>query len=252
MEVLVVVAILATLIALLLPAARGAISTARTFKCQMSQRSVAFDFQVWADDTLHPARGDDELPVSQGGAGRNRFRLETFMESQYGIDEFWSEPNLNTIRLPDRSGRDPMRCVEVPGEVVLTRFAPCSQGGVGPATSVSYGFNIRLQWSDRLYQNTNNFQVTLTSAVLEGYGEVSPATLPLLLDVDGRKAQEMDRSPVFTGPLGNSDPMFYDGWWFPGKRHAGKVNVAFVDGHVSTTRDPEHEAGWSWDFAPSH
>ena len=250
-ELLVVIAILAILISLLLPAARGAISTARAFKCQTAQRSVAFDFQVWADETLHPPRGNDDLPVAQGGAGRGKFRVETFQESLYGLDEFWSDNSVNTVRLPDRTGRDPMRCVEVPGAVVLNRYAPCSQGGVGPATNVSYGFNIRLHWSELRLRDGLSYEVSLTPAILEGSGVVSPAALPLMMDVDGRIAAASDRTPVFTGPQGASTSGLYDGWWFPGKRHLGAMNVAFVDGHVESSKSPETQQGWAWDFTPA-
>lgn len=250
-ELLVVIAILAILLALLLPAARGAVGSARAFKCQMAQRSVAFDFQVWADDSLRPPRGNDDLPIAQGGAGKGRFFLETFQEAQYGIDEFWTDNTRNVIRLPDRSGRDPMRCVELPGEITLTRFAPCSQGGVGPSRNISFGFNIRLHWSDTLLRAGSGFQVGLNASVLDGYGTVSPSNLPLLMDVDGVAAERLDRTPVFTGPLLDGDPGLYDGYWFPGLRHNGAANVAFIDGHVAASKKPDREQNWAWNFTPS-
>lgn len=248
---LVVLAIVSILMALLIPAARGAIGSARSFKCQMAQRSVAFDFQVWADESLRPPRGNDDLPLAQGGAGKGRFFLETFQEAQYGIDEFWKDNTTNVVRLPDRSGRDPMRCVEVKGDLTLTRFAPCSQGGVSPAANVSFGFNIRLHWSDTLLRSSSGYQVGLTSSVLDGYGQVSPSALPLLMDVDGAAAAARDRTPVFTGPLLNGDPGLYDGYWFPGLRHNGAANVAFIDGHVAASKAPDREPNWAWGFTPS-
>src|SRR5262245_45021737 len=77
-EIMICVAILVILLALLLPAARQAVGTARGFKCQMSQRSVAFDFGLFADDSLHPSRGDDDLGLdSLRVVPKGQFRLET-------------------------------------------------------------------------------------------------------------------------------------------------------------------------------
>jgi prepilin-type processing-associated H-X9-DG protein len=136
-----------------------------------------------------------------------------------------------------------MRCVEVPGAVTLTRFAPCSSGGVGPAPSVSFGFNYRLHTSIK-------GEVMLTAAVLEGYGQVAPGNLPLLMDVDGRLAEQSDKSPVFTAPRMSDSTGLFDQVWFPGKRHKGSVNVAFIDGHVAASKTPDAEPGWAWEFTP--
>ncbi len=58
-ELLMVVSIIGLLIGILTPAISGAMVRARSFKCQMAQRSVAFDFQIFADLQLHGDRGDD-------------------------------------------------------------------------------------------------------------------------------------------------------------------------------------------------
>jgi prepilin-type N-terminal cleavage/methylation domain-containing protein/prepilin-type processing-associated H-X9-DG protein len=244
-ELLVVMAIIAVLVSLFLPAARSAIATARSFKCQTSLRSVAFDFQLFADDTLHPPRGNDEREL-----GSRRFRLETFQEAQYQIDEFWPDPTVDVIKLPDRSGRDPMRCVEVPGDITLVRNSPCSDGGVGPAASISYGFNIRLHWSAALLRAGAGYDATLTSSILDGNNQVSPSKLPLLLDVNGVAAGAQDISPVYTGPLLDDDTGLYANRWFPGLRHNRRLNAAFIDGHVESSKSPASETSWAWDFTP--
>src|SRR5690242_14076117 len=76
LELLISIAIVALLLAILLPALGYTVRAARGFRCQVSLRSVAFDFSVFADDNLHGDRGDDVAVV-----GRRRFRLETFQES---------------------------------------------------------------------------------------------------------------------------------------------------------------------------
>ena len=52
LELIVVIAIVVLLIALLLPALGGVMTSARGFRCQMSMRTVAFDFAVFADESL--------------------------------------------------------------------------------------------------------------------------------------------------------------------------------------------------------
>jgi prepilin-type N-terminal cleavage/methylation domain-containing protein/prepilin-type processing-associated H-X9-DG protein len=246
-ELLVVVAIIAVLIALLFPAIRGTVGAARSFRCQSSQRTIAFDFGVFADDQLHGSRGNDE-----SGLGRGQFRVETFQNSQYGVNEFWAYDNVPVYRVPDTKGRDPMRCAEIRGPLDLYRLNSCVNGGVRPSENVSYGFNIRLHWSDYFAAANRPYSVTLTSRILEGYGVVATSSIPLLMDVDGAAASAAGRSPLFTGPTAGALSELYanDALWWPGSRHGGAMNIAFIDGHVVTTKRPLGEASIAWDFEP--
>ncbi len=253
-ELLITIAILAILISLLLPAARSAVGAARGFKCQMSQRSVAFDFGLFADESLHPYRGDDETPPnpSMPIVPKGQFRLETFIESQYGLDEFWADTygQAATAKLPDANGRDPMRCAEVKGEITLTRAVPCTQGAVSPPKSISYGFNERLQRSEARFAMGDPRALGLSRAVLERQG-VSMERVPLLWDVDGAVAAQRNLVPLFSAPAVGSSTLYAgDQHWFPAMRHNGTMSVSFIDGHVATTRKPLAEP-WAWDFDPA-
>lgn len=248
-EVLIAIAILGILVALLLPGIRGAVQSARSFKCTASMRTLAFDFTVFADDTLHPWRGeDDSSDAAERVVPLRHFRLETFVESQYGLDEFWQNGTVQAIRLPDAQGRDPMRCPEVRGELVLRRGVPCSQGAVSPSANVSYGFNIRLHQSDALWRRGLSTPVALNSAIISGNGRTSPSTIPLAIDVDGAAAGRMGAVPLFTGPTLNSVLFARDRVWFPGMRHGRAANAAFLDGHVAQSAKPLEERNWDWSF----
>ncbi|MFN7021939.1 MAG: prepilin-type N-terminal cleavage/methylation domain-containing protein [Phycisphaerales bacterium] len=243
-EVLLVTAILVVLISLLLPVIGGTISSARSFRCQSSQRTIAFDFQVFADDALHGSRGQDETDLRPG-----YFRLLTFQDSQYQVNAFWGYGNSTTAELPDANGRDPMRCPEVRGVLKLRRGAPCNQGGVGPAKNVSFGFNVRLHLSERYAAAGRSPIIGLTSKILEGNRSADPSSIPLLMDVDGEAATNKGVSPMFTGPsLPDSTLLSGDRYWFPGTRHNGDMNVAFIDGHIQSTRRPLSNTGWAWGF----
>lgn len=236
LELLVVVAVVALLVGLLMPALAGAMTSARGFRCQMSQRSVAFDFNVFADEVLHGNRGNDEL------LGDGRFTLETFQESQYGVDEFWRWGNASVASLPDESGNDPMRCPEVDAPIELRANSPCSGGAVSPAASVSYGFNLRLHRAE-VEVRPGAFglrPVELNSRILEH------PDIPLLIDVDGETARLLGVPAIYTAPsAGSVGPLSDDRFWFPSARHGGAVNVAFIGGHVLSTRTPADLAGWS-------
>jgi prepilin-type N-terminal cleavage/methylation domain-containing protein/prepilin-type processing-associated H-X9-DG protein len=252
-EILICVAILTILLALLLPAARQAVGTARAFKCQMSQRSVTFDFGLFADDALHPSRGDDELGATISGVPKGQFRLETFIESQYGVDEFWYDNygNAPTMRLPDANGRDPMRCAEVKGDITLLRATPCSQGAVTPPQNVSFGFNERLHRSWRRLAAGNSQPIGLSRTILDRQN-VSMDRIPLLWDVDGSVAAQRNLVPLFSAPALDATTLFVGNThWFPAMRHNGSVSVGFLDGHVATSRNPLGEAQWAWDFDPA-
>jgi prepilin-type N-terminal cleavage/methylation domain-containing protein/prepilin-type processing-associated H-X9-DG protein len=240
-ELLVSIAIIAMLVAILLPTLGYTIRSARGFRCQMSLRSVAFDFSVFADDQLHGDRGHDARDL-----GRGRFRLETFQESQYGLDEFWRWQGASTHQFPDVSNNDPMRCSEVKGLITLQNNTPCSQGAVTPARNISYTFNGRLDRAERTLPTGASvpMPVTMTGEILQ-HGRV-----PLVWDVDGETAQARGLTPVFSAP-GVNPGGFYSSnqYWFPSRRHNGGTNFAFVDGSVAASARPL-QAGWDWSYQP--
>lgn len=239
MEVLVVIALLALLMAILLPALSASMGAARTFRCQVSLRSIGFDFGVFADDTLHGDRGDDA-----GSDGR--FFLETFQESEYGIDEFWRWGDKLDHTLPDAGNNDPMRCAAVEGEITLRRSVPCRQGAISPPESVSFGFNGRLDTAPSRGNPARWTRVPLTSAITE------QSMVPLAWDVDGSEAKRRALQPVFSAPGAGADtgPFASGRYWFPAMRHNGGMNVLFIDQHVSSSQRPLEEAGWEWSFVP--
>ena len=239
-ELLIVIAIVALLIGILSPTIHGAIVRARSFKCQMSQRSVAFDFQIFADPQLHGDRGDD--------GDSDMFSIETFQESQYGVDEFWRWGNAGAVDLPDVQGNDPMRCPDVREPLTLRNNLACSSGAVGPATSVSFGFNSRLNRAEIIDRRglPRAVRVDLRQDIL------TRSNVPLLMDVDGERASQLGVNPVYIAPsLDSRGPYANSRVWFPGMRHGGKANVAFIDGHVESSSDPENEPTYDWAYQPT-
>jgi prepilin-type N-terminal cleavage/methylation domain-containing protein/prepilin-type processing-associated H-X9-DG protein len=238
-ELLVVIAVMAMLIAILLPALGMSIGAARQFRCQVSLRSVGFDFGIFADETLHGDRGDDERELG------SRFRLETFQESEYGISEFWRWGGENSHDLPDTAKNDPMRCASVGGEITVRRGTACRNGAISPPENVSFGFNGRLDRAPR--GNSNRWTVVdLSSRILE------ESMVPLAWDVDGAMAKRNGVEPVFSAPaLDATDGPFAGGrYWFPASRHNGGLNVLFMDQHVESTQTPLEER-WDWSFLPT-
>jgi prepilin-type N-terminal cleavage/methylation domain-containing protein/prepilin-type processing-associated H-X9-DG protein len=237
-ELLITVAILGVLLGLALPMLAGAIRKARAFRCQVSLKSVAFDFTMFADADLHSDRGNDPSVF-----GRQRFSLETFQESQYGLDEFWIWGGQSTHTVPDLGGRDPMRCAEMRGELTLLKNTPCAGGAISPPQNVSYTFNARL-W--RPMVNNVPTLVSLTSAITD------ESMVPLVWDVDGAAAAKKGLTPVFSAPtMGAAGPYANSNLWFPSMRHSGTLNVGFVDGHVASSAAPLAESGWNWGFQPN-
>lgn len=240
-ELLVTLSIVAILVSLVIPMLGKTVAASRGFKCQQTLRSVAYDFRIFADDNLHGYRGGDthgqDLP-------RGRFSLENFVESQYGVDEFWAWPGETRHDTPDAAGNDPMRCPTVKGELILRSNAPCTGGAISPYQNISYGFNIRMHIAEQ-FNPPGQFPVILTSANLDS------ADVPLVWDVDGAEAVERDALPLFSGPSLDSPEVFAgDRYWFPGLRHNGAANFAFTDGHVESSGQPLSQE-WNWGFTPS-
>lgn len=240
-ELMVTIAIIGVLLSLLAPALQRTIASARGFKCQTTLRNIAFDFALFADPTVHGSRGAD-AQLS------NRFRIATFQESEYGSDEFWTHGNASEVTFEAGDRLDHMRCTEVSGAVTLRRNLPCTTAGsIGPSPHVSFGFNARLNRVET--QGPFGIQATpvfLTSDIMQ------ESDVPLLWDVDGALAQSKGvLTPQFSAPALDSQFLYVnDKHWFPAMRHGGAMNVAFVGGHVISTRAPLEEPGWRWDYSP--
>ncbi len=234
-ELLVTISIIAVLLALVAPLLAGAIGAARSFRCQMTLRGAAFDFALFTDSQLGPQRGDD------AGLAGDQFHLETFQESLYRVDEFWNW-DASTRMVIEDSDRMPLRCSAVSGPLTLISQTPCSSGAVGPATAISYAFNGRLDRRD------DGSKVTLSQLALER------ADVPLAWDVDGAEAGARGVSPIFSAPglgaTGAGGAYRDDRLWFPGLRHNGAGNFAFMDGRVEASARPLAEDGWDWSYAP--
>lgn len=236
-ELLISIAIIAVLIAVLLPALGLGREYARGFRCQMNLRSTAFDFAIFADDGLHGNRGDDER--------QNNFALETFIENQYGVSEFWSHGASSMATRT--SNDDPMRCSEVTGPVVMRKNVPCSQGAVGPTQNVSYTFNSRLHQAEVVNKSG---RPSARAVRLSGAKILSQNTVPIVWDLDGAAAGAAEAVPHFSAPALDSVSVYAgNSHWFPSNRHAGKGNYALVDGSVHATSTPL-TANWNWAYQP--
>lgn len=239
-ELLVTISIIAILLSLLLPGVRSVRSRSRAYACQVNLRSVSFDFNIFADSSLHGSRGND--------TDNSKFHLETFQESQYGIDEFWKRPGS----VFSGSVRDlgVMACAEVSGEVTLRSQTPCRSGAVQPARNVSYAFNLQL---DRPERYVDGFWITrqiwLNDRMLQ---EPRPDQIPLLWDIDGAVAAERQVTPHYSTAPSDPGRPYSDGTvWFPGLRHGGRMQIAALDGSVRDTATPlSDDQGWRWDYAP--
>lgn len=242
LELLVVIALISVLVTLLAPALSSTLGSARGFRCQMSLRQIAFDFSLFADEQFHGDRGDDAR------LGGRRFRLMTFQESLYGLDEYWQGGESETNILREKAPDPPMRCTEVHGDLTLRRGLSAEQwGAIAPPQSVSFGFNIRLHRPEvGEYPLPVDEPVRLTNDVMQH------GMTPLVWDVDGQEAfHDKNWIPQFTGPS-TSELGFYSNEmvWFPGTRHNGTMNVAFIGGQVISTREPLSESTWDWDYQP--
>lgn len=241
LELVISLAIIAVLISLIIPAIRATVVSARSFKCQMAQRSVAFSFSVFADESMGVDRG-------RGETATQTFTLLNFIDSQYQIAEFWGYPGQAQVEMPDANGNDPLRCPNVQGPISLVDGPRCTDGGVVPASRISYGFNMRLQYAEAPSDGTESYYkiVRLNSGIL------GQQMTPLLWDVDGAAAEAVGVSPVLSSPGLGPGTMYSDNrYWFPANRHGGKANYTFVDGHVEETATPLQQADWQWHFVPS-
>ena len=123
----------------------------------------------------------------------------------------------------------------------------CSSGAVGPPQSVSFAFNARLHRAEVLdrFGRPTAVPVRLKPSIMQS------SNVPLMLDANGDQAFQLGVSAIYTAPsLDSQGPYSNDRLWFPGKRHGGRANVVFIDGHVESSDKPADELGWRWDYQP--
>jgi len=240
-ELLVSLAIIGVLLSLVLPLASRAVRAARGFKCQVSLRNSAYDFSIFADDQLHGDRGRDR--------DRETFGLDTFVASQYCLEEFWCWDPDDRHDVTESDAAVGLRCPEISGSLVLRRQMACQSGGVSPWQNVSYGFNARLRFIERNspLPGPRYLIAKLDTSIL------SQSAVPLAWDVDGEAASQIGTAPFYSAPSLDSPLLFVNNqYWFPGMRHNGAMNVVFVDGHVESSATPLQQTRWRWGFVPTH
>ena len=249
-ELLVTVSIMAILLAILLPAFALVRREANQLVCLNNLRAAAFQFRLFTDSSSRPDRGDSDRLFAP------RFSAWDFQESLYRAAEFWrTDSDIQEGRRWYRRGRDPMLCGALPSGLscVSPGFSLESGRAVAPARLVGYAMNRRLVYAPF---TVNGFQsakfVTISERILDH------PNVPLFFDVDAAAAVARwgDRGPFFSAPPGQT-PGIYDGtpsnphpYWFPARRHGGKVTVNFVDGHVVATADPLADSRWDWEYHP--
>jgi prepilin-type N-terminal cleavage/methylation domain-containing protein/prepilin-type processing-associated H-X9-DG protein len=238
-ELLVVIAIVLVLIAILLPAIRSVRDQARRLHCSSNLRNIAIDFQLFADRQSVRGQGDSER------LGPTRFRINDFLDSMYRLDEFW---DLGRTRIGElRSAREVALCPAGANRLIKRKGFPCGRESITPIEDVSLAFNMRLyRGLIPVGETTLLAPVAVTSVsarILEH------PYVPLVLDVDGEDAAAGGMEPFYVAPgqVDKADPYADDRFWYPSDRHAGTTNVAFVGGHVLTSRRPQSEA-WNWAY----
>lgn len=238
MELLVVIGVVGLLMSILLSTVGGVLGAARSVRCQTTQRDVVLAFQQFASEELNEGRGDDRR------LGR-RFRLATFQDAQYDVDEFWAWGSAEEHTLADPTEGDHMRCAEVGGSITLRRNIECMDGAITPSQNMSYGFNRRLhreEYTDSRGR-VRTRQAYLTEQVLQA------RNVPLLWDVNAEVAAAKFIYPGFSAPSLDSHGAYaHERFWHPAARHNGGTNVAFIDGHVEHEKDLLSQSSWNWSY----
>jgi prepilin-type N-terminal cleavage/methylation domain-containing protein len=249
-ELLVVLAIIAVLLSLIAIAIRSVRDEAKTLVCMNNMRATALAFRLFADPYARPDRGDSEALFGR------RFSAWDFLESQYRASEFWpTASELEEGRFVYRQGRDVVLCPAAPGPLacVSPGFSLESGRAVAPPEHVGYAMNRRLLFAPF---ESNGYQAARFVTI--GEDVLDHPNVPLLFDVDAPAAVARwgAAGPFFSAPAGKT-PSIYDGtpthpapYWFPARRHHGKMIVSFVGGHLLATKDALADSRWDWNYHP--
>jgi prepilin-type processing-associated H-X9-DG protein len=223
LELAMTLAILVLIVVVIVPLLRASANRAEDFRCETSLRRGVFDFTVFARES-----------------GASGFTLERFVQSMYGVGEYWAHEGDMQTRV---EAREVFGCAAEPSQLTLDGREDCLLKQVGPSSGVSYGFNARLARAE------------LPGGV--GRGGTAPVRLdrsvfglgraPLVWDIDGAEAGRRGVIAHFSAPAIRDEAFYGDGRrWFPARRHGGAVYAGFLDGSVGSSADPLRESGWSW------
>lgn len=240
MEVLVVMAIVAILIGVLLPALQSVREQARKLHCASNLRNISVEFQFFAEGTSPSGQGDSEA------LGPNRFQINDFQDQLYGLDEFWDLKNQSTGTL--EVGRQVTMCPSSAKRLQKRKGFPCGRSALSPAEGISIAMNMRLY---RGTLNVGSAVVMAPVAVTSVRRDIlNHPYVPLVMDVDGEAIVAAGRDPFYIAPPSSQpgDPYATNRFWAPGNRHGKQTNVAFVGGHVASSIDPQSEV-WNWSYA---
>lgn len=231
--------IIALLLAIMLPVLSTARAEMKKLKCSSNMRSVAFHFQLFADDNTEDGQGDS------AALGRNRFHINDFQDSLYGIDEFWDQGASVSGVLDAQDAV--MLCPSAARRLSKREGYPCGSESIGPIEDVSLAVNMRLY---RAEINIGGSSVLAPVALTNVRANVlNHPYVPLVLDVDGAEAAARGLGPFYAAPpRPDGHGPYADGrYWMPSDRHRGRANVAFVGGHVLSSLEPGEES-WNWDY----
>ncbi len=238
-ELLVVVAVIASLIAILLPALKSVRDQARGLHCASNLRNITMEFQFFANGQSSTGQGDSEK------LGPTRFRIGDFLDSVYRIDEFWDINDQDVGKLS--ASKDVSLCPAGARTLTKKRGFQCGNDSLYPPESVSFAFNMRLHRAVvKIGPNELLAPVRLTSVRADVQNH---PYVPLVMDVDGKKAAEKGMEPFYIAPglEGTNNPYSTNRFWMPSGRHNKRTNVAFVGGHVLSSKNPEKEV-WNWGY----
>jgi prepilin-type N-terminal cleavage/methylation domain-containing protein/prepilin-type processing-associated H-X9-DG protein len=249
-ELMVVMAIIAMLLAILVPALSSVRQAAKGLLCQTNLHANSREFQLFADSYAHDYRGASD--------GNSHFDALDYLRFLYRVDAFDERPNV-----PNESGVSSVYAANSPvvcpsGPPGLARARPgvpsASSMGLDDLRKVSYALNRRLKYAPVCFGvgGPLQWQVRLSDRVLDH------PRVPLMFDVDASAflrspVANASQGPLLGAPEGTpSSCSIYaeDAFWFPSRRHRGKLIVSFVDGHVVATDDPLTDASWDWDYHP--
>ena len=232
-------AILAMLLAVFIPALVDARHTARSFVCMDHGRNVGVELYLFTDPYLATYQGDSDQY-------EDKYDALDFMESLYKVGEFWEDGDVTRVEYDH--GHDVMTCPAAPaGLMRSSRSSANWKPAVFPREKVSYAMNRRL-YRAPAYHNGKPVEVPVlvTTRVLDY------PFRPLIFDVDAEAAMAAHGPGIAASmPFFCTPDFFLEDYWFPAARHRGKVNVAFAGGHVLSSKDPAAEREWDWELFPS-
>jgi prepilin-type processing-associated H-X9-DG protein len=241
-ELLVVMAVIAILAALLLPALVGAKESARSIGCRSNLRQLQLCWHMYADDyqgVFAPNNWIASITQTTNSSSTNGSLtniIQDSMQTSWCLGDALTDTNTANIQqgllFPYNMSAAIYHCPSDTSSILDSNGNPLPQ-----LRTRSYNMSQSVNGYGWMTNASGGYVVDAVQPCYQEYSAITnPAPSQLFVFIDENEWTLQDDQ--FGYPMANEEPYWGNQWWdMPSNRHDQGANLSFADGHVER---------WQW------